>query len=216
MGEERGLMFTGIIQKMGTVAANRARRSGARGRSEWSTRGGRVLSVRAGLGRLPRGASVAINGTCLTVTRRRDRTLDFDVSQETLRLTNLGRLRPGDAVNLETPLKASDFIGGHWVSGHVDACGPVLEREDLSGGFVRMRVRLPRGLRRFVALKGSIAVDGTSLTVTGVGRDWFETVLIPETLQKTTLGARRPGDPVNLEVDLMARYIVNVLKGLKR
>jgi len=192
-------MFTGIIKKNGKVVSN----------SKY------LLRIRAPLGKVPLGASVAINGTCLTVTRQRAGVYDFDVSPETLKLTNLGRLEPGHRVNIETSLKASDLIGGHWVSGHVDACAPILEREVLDEDFTRMRIRLPKALRPMVAYKGSIAVDGVSLTVTGVGKDWFETVLIPETLDRTTLGPGKPGTVVNLEADVMARYIHNILEARK-
>lgn len=194
-------MFTGIVRKLGTVSSNR----------------GKSLQVKGSLGRLPKGASVSVNGTCLTVIRQSGKTLDFDVSPETLRLTNLGTLKRGDRVNLEPSLKASDLIGGHWVSGHVDARAKVLRKESQRGGFVRMRFALPARLRRFVAYKGSIAVDGTSLTVTKVCRNYFESVLIPETLENTTLGLRSPGSFVNLEVDLLARYLENMIpKGKRR
>lgn len=188
-------MFTGIVRMRGKTVLNK----------------GRLLRIRARLGRQRKGASVSINGTCLTVTRQRGNTYDFDVSPETLRLTNLGRLKPGDPVNLEPSLKASDSIGGHWVSGHVDSRGKVLQRKALKDGFVRMRIELPRKLHRMVAYKGSIAVDGTSLTVTRVGDGWFESVLIPETLERTTLGVYGPGDVANLEADLIARYLDSIL-----
>lgn len=190
-------MFTGIVRGLGTIALRK----------------GPLLRVRAcpGLGALPRGASVSVNGACLTLARKRGRLLEFEVSAETYRLTNLGALAPGDAVALEPSLRAADLIGGHWVSGHVDARARVLQREPQPGGFTRLRVSLPAALRRFVAHKGSIAVDGTSLTVTRVGRGFFESVLIPETLARTTLGARRPGDAVNLEIDLVARYLDSLL-----
>lgn len=193
-------MFTGIVQQLGTVTANR----------------GRALSVRARLGKLPKGASIAVNGACLTVVARKGSQVTFDVGPETHRLTNLGALEKGAAVNLETPLKAADFVGGHWVSGHVDACAEVLARAPLTDGFVRMRFELPPALKPLVAPKGSIAVDGTSLTVTRTGRGWFEVMLIPETLNHTTLGARKPGDRINLEADLMARYVANILESRRR
>ena len=210
-------MFTGIVQQLGRVAAN----AGSR------------IRIDAKLGRLPLGASVSINGVCLTVVRRvavrdgrkapsrgRKRrspdagavwTLDFEVSSETLRLTNLGDLKPGDPVNLEPALTAADPIGGHWVSGHVDARARVLQVEQQPGGFCRMRFALPASLARLAALKGSISVDGTSLTISGVGRDWFDVALIPHTLERTTLGVRKPGDWVNLEADLLARYLERLL-----
>lgn len=193
-------MFTGIVEKTGVVLA----------------RQGRVLKVVAGLGRLPRGASVAVNGVCLTVVGRPGRTLAFDVSPETDRLTNLKALDAGDRVNLERPLRLGAEIGGHMVSGHVDATGALLEKETLPGGFARIRVALPRGLAPFVALKGSVCVDGVSLTVSRVGRGWFECQLIPETLSRTTLGVKGPGAALNLEADLIARHVARVLEASRR
>lgn len=190
------VMFTGIVRELGRVAAN----SGGR------------LRVDGRLGRLPRGASVAVNGVCLTVVRQTRAAVEFEMSEETLRRTNLGKLKPRDPVNLEPALRACDPIGGHWVSGHVDAPARVLAVEEQPGGFRRVRVSLPPALARLVAEKGSIAVDGTSLTVTAVGRNWFETVLVPHTLERTTLGERRPGDWVNLEADLLARYLDRLLE----
>ena len=183
-------MFTGIIQAVGTVHA----------------RGRTGLAVKTPLRARP-GDSVAINGACLTITRPpKSGTLSFDVSNETLRLTNLGSLAPGDPVNVEPALKAGDALGGHMVSGHVDARGAVLEHETLPEGFTRLRVQLPPALNGLVALKGSVAIDGVSLTVTKVAPKWFETVLVPHTLSHTNLSARKAGDVVNLEADLIARY----------
>ncbi|MDE2290737.1 MAG: riboflavin synthase [Elusimicrobia bacterium] len=188
-------MFTGIVAKMGTVVSRR----------------GRVLKVRAPLGRLPRGESVAVNGVCLTVVGRPGAVLSFDVSPETDRLTDLRSLGSGDRVNLELPLRLGSRLGGHLVSGHVDSCGRIVSKQSLPGGFVQLRVRCPAPLRPYVARKGSVAVDGVSLTVTGVGRGWFECQLIPETLSRTTLGLKGPGACVNLEADLVARHVVHVL-----
>ncbi len=188
-------MFTGIIKKFGVVEAKRKEQ----------------LSIRARWPSLKRGASVAVNGACLTAVRRSGAAWGFDVSPETFRLTNLNDVKPGDKVNLEMPLKAADLIGGHFLSGHVDACCRILERKGIEGGFLTLRVSLPRKLGKLVALKGSIAVDGISLTVTRVGPGYFETVLIPETLKATTLGFRRTGDRVNIEVDLLARYLSRLL-----
>lgn len=193
-------MFTGIIKVLGRVRENRGKR----------------LWIKGALGRLPRGSSVAVNGVCLTVVGCAKEALEFDVSPETLRLTGLGALRPGDPVNLERSMRGSDMLGGHLISGHVDATAEVLEREEQGEGFVRLRIGLPASLRPLTAYKGSISIDGASLTVTRTARNWFETVLIPETLRLTTLGVRRPGDRVNLEADLMARYVVNALRILKK
>ena len=196
-------MFTGIVQQLGRVAENTRSR----------------VRVDSKLGRLPLGASVSVNGVCLTVVRRvpikGGWKLDFEVSEETLRCTNLGDLKPGDPVNLEPALTAADPIGGHWVSGHVDARAKVLEVEQQRGGFCRMRIALPKSLARLAAFKGSISVDGTSLTVSAVGHNWFEAALIPHTLERTTLGVRKPGDWVNLEADLLARYLERLLSFMR-
>ncbi|MFA6094107.1 MAG: riboflavin synthase [Elusimicrobiota bacterium] len=191
-------MFTGIILKLGRVVSNTGYR----------------LRVDTGLPKQKRGASVAVNGVCLTSVGQKGGVLDFDVSPETLSLTNLGELKPKDAVNIEPSMKAGDSIGGHWVSGHVDARAKVLEREDLEQGFTRIRFELPSAMRELCAYKGSIAIDGTSMTVTRVGRDFFETVAIPETLDRTTLGRKKTGGIVNLEADMFARYLLNALKTL--
>ena len=184
-------MFTGIIQTLGRVSSRRRN----------------ALSIAAKL-RARAGDSVAVNGACLTVVPPlRSGRLDFDVSDETWHLTNLGELSEGDPVNLEPALKAGDALGGHMVSGHVDARGEVLETEELPEGFRRVRVSLPPALKGLVALKGSVCVDGVSLTVTAVSPKWLETVLVPHTLAQTNLGSRKKGDAVNLEADLIARYV---------
>lgn len=187
-------MFTGLIRELGSVKA--------RGRDS--------LEVRSAL-KPALGASVAVNGVCLTVTRRRAGALSFDVHAETWRRTALGELRPGQPVNLEPSLKAGDEMGGHIVSGHVDARAEVLEARR-AGGFVEMAFSLPAELRGLVAVKGSIAVDGVSLTVTKVAPGRFEVALVPHTLSRTTLGSKKKGDPVNLEADMLARYVREALK----
>ena len=184
-------MFTGIIQEVGTVAS----------------RGRNGLAIKAALRARP-GDSVAVNGACLTATKPSRRgTLAFGVSDETWRLTNLGSLAEGAAVNLEPALKAGDALGGHLISGHVDARGKVLELVPLPEGFARLRVELPAALKGLVALKGSVAIDGASLTVTGVSARWLETVLIPHTLACTNFRRLKKGAIVNLEADLIARYV---------
>ena len=189
-------MFTGIVEKTGTVVARK----------------GRVLTVSAKLPRITRGASVAVNGTCLTAVGRPGAVLTFDVSPETYRLTNLGGLAAGDRVNLERPLRLGGELGGHMVSGHVDGTAPILAKQTLTGGFALLRVRLPKDLARFIAHKGSVTVDGVSLTVSRVGRGWFECQLIPETLERTTLGLKGPGNLVNLEADLIARHVLRMME----
>jgi riboflavin synthase len=182
-------MFTGLVQSTGTVG---------------SLAGGR-LHVESSLA-LSEGDSVAINGVCLTATAVRDGGFEADVMPETLRRTALGALAEGDRVNLELPLRASDRLGGHIVQGHVDGTGTVESVDD--EGFARVvRISAPFELLRYVVEKGSIAVDGVSLTVAEVDDDGFAVGLIPETLERTTLGAAMPGRAVNLEVDVLAKYV---------
>jgi riboflavin synthase len=189
-------MFTGLVQTTGTIA------SLAEGR----------LSVRtqAPLG-LAEGDSVAVNGVCLTATGIDNGRFDADVMPETLRRTSLGALAAGDAVNLEPPLRAGDPLGGHMVQGHVDGTGTVESlREE---GFARVvRIAAAEPILRYVVEKGSIAVDGVSLTVSAVDGDGFEVSLIPETLERTTLGDAEPGRVVNLEVDVLAKYVEKLVR----
>lgn len=152
--------------------------------------------------------SIAINGVCLTATSVDHNVIDFDVIPETIARTNLGGLREGDTVNVEYSLRLGDRLGGHFVYGHVDAAVPVLSRMPEGQG-ERMRIALPADLARYVCEKAFISVDGVSLTVARADAQWFELALIPETLRRTTLGARRPGDAVNLEIDPLARYAVH-------
>ncbi len=196
-------MFTGIVEDTGTVvhAGNRlVVRCGA------DIAGGPDAAA---------GASLAVRGVCLTVVERAPEdgstaALAFDLSDETIARTTLGHLRPGDRVNLERPLRVDGRLGGHLVQGHVDGVGTVAAAEDVGTGR-EMTIRLPDGLDRFVAEKGSVTVDGVSLTVTRVDGDRFGVALIPFTLEATTLGELRPGDEVNLEVDVVARYIERLL-----
>ena len=151
--------------------------------------------------------SVAINGVCLTVTAIDHNVIDFDVVPETLARSALRTARKGEVVNVEYPLRVGDRMGGHFVYGHVDAAAEILARTEEGQG-KRMRIALPAELRRFVRDKGFISVDGVSVTVAAVGDDWFEIAVIPETLKRTTLGRRAPGEAVNLEIDPLARYAV--------
>ena len=177
-------MFTGIVREVGTVQAF----DGSR------------LVVETGAD-AEVGDSVAIAGVCLTVTGRENRTLAFDVVSETLDRTTLGRLAPGARVNIEPSLRAGDPLGGHIVQGHVDGVGSLRERADLTW------FDAPPEITRYCVEKGSIAVDGTSLTVAAVDDGGFAVALIPHTLEVTTLGSLEPGDPVNLEVDVLAKYV---------
>jgi riboflavin synthase len=191
-------MFTGLVEGPGTVAAVQA--TGGDGAAV------RLRVTAPWLDGLAVGDSVAVNGCCLTVTGLPGDGFTADLVGETLARTALGRLAPGDPVNLERPLAAGGRLGGHLVQGHVDGVGRVLERA-ADGDGTRLRVRLDPALARYVVAKGSIAVDGVSLTVAAVGPDWFAVALIPHTMAVTTLGRRRVGDPVQLEVDLLAKYV---------
>jgi riboflavin synthase len=183
-------LFTGLVQRTGSVDAIAAGR----------------LSVAAEGLELEAGGSVAVNGVCLTATAVAGDGFRADVMEETLRRTALGRLREGETVNLETALRAGDPLGGHMVQGHVDGVGTVSEVK--GEGFARLlRVEAAPELLRYVVEKGSIAVDGVSLTVAAVDAEGFSVSLIPETLERTTLGGARPGTRVNLEVDVLAKYV---------
>ncbi len=197
-------MFTGIIEEVGAVVAVEHRGDSAVLRLAASTV---AADVR-------RGASVAVNGVCLTVVGWAGTpvsSLDFDVMAETLKRSVLGSLQPGARVNLERAAVVGARLDGHLVQGHVDGTGVVLTRTP-GDAWEAVRLGLPAELARYVAEKGSIAVDGVSLTVTAVGADWFEVGLIPETLRATTLGDKQPGDPVNLEVDVLAKYVARLLE----
>jgi riboflavin synthase len=193
-------MFTGLVTDMGVVERLEPRSGGAR------------LTIRPGalpVDQLVLGESVAVNGACLTVVERGDGRMSFDAVPETLARTTLGSFRPGTRVNLERALRLSDRLGGHLVQGHVDAVGQVLERVPEGQG-ARLVVSLPAGIAPLVAEKGSIAIDGVSLTVARAGRDRFEVALIPETLARTVLGAAAPGTKVNLEADVVARHVARL------
>jgi riboflavin synthase len=157
------------------------------------------------------GDSIALNGCCLTVVTIEGERLAFQAGEETLSRTNLGELRPGDAVNVERSLKLGDQLGGHLVSGHIDAVGVVDKRSD-DAEWCTMWFRVPPGLSRQMASKGSIAVDGVSLTLVDVENDRFSVALIPHTLSLTTLGRRQVGDRVNLETDILAKYVEQQLR----
>ncbi|HEX7325643.1 MAG TPA: riboflavin synthase [Rhodanobacteraceae bacterium] len=196
-------MFTGIVQALGRVA-----RSEARGGDVRLTLAAQEFDA---AGVAP-GDSVAVSGCCLTVVACAGGELAFDVSTETLGLTTLGGLRAGDAVNLEPALRLADRLGGHLVSGHVDGVGRIVSIAP-DARSQRFEIEAPAALARYIAPKGSVCVDGTSLTVNAVTAAGFGVNLIPHTLAATTFGARRVGDRVNLEVDLVARYLERLLVG---
>lgn len=193
-------MFTGIVEEIGTL------------QRRVDLPGAALLTVRADVVTIDvkAGDSIAVNGACLTVVEAAADWFTADVMQETLDRSSLAKLSPGDPVNLERAVTAHTRLGGHLVQGHVDGTGRVLSRSPDKHWDV-VRCSLPAQLARYVVLKGSITVDGVSLTVSAVGPDWFEVSLIPTTLAQTTLGTRRPGDPLNLEVDIIAKYVEKLL-----
>ena len=188
-------MFTGIVEELGTVLAIEAQGLGVRAR----------IGATAVLEGAKRGDSTAVDGCCLTVVELGDGWFEADVSDESLRRTTLGARQAGDRVNLERPLLVTDRLGGHIVQGHVDAVGEVV------APVPDLRIRMPEDLRRYVIEKGSITVDGVSLTVVQATDDGFTVAVIPHTAEVTTLGAKQPGDTVNLEVDLIAKYTERLL-----
>jgi riboflavin synthase len=169
-----------------------------------------ALTARFDDGPLELGESIAVNGACLTVDAISGDGFEIDASAETLARTTLGALKVGSTVHLERALRAADRMGGHIVTGHVDGLGSLLERRPV-GESLALVFRVPSDLAPFVAEKGSITVEGVSLTVNAAGRDRFDVAIIPHTLSKTHLGELQPGDPVNLEVDLIARYVGRLL-----
>jgi riboflavin synthase len=193
-------MFTGLIEELGEVVAIDHLEQAVR------------VTVRADTvtGDAGHGDSIAVNGTCLTVVETDGVTFTADVMAETLSRTSLHGVEPGRRVNLERPLRLSDRLGGHLVQGHVDGTGEVVSRTRTPNWDI-VRVSLPSDLSRYVVEKGSIAVDGVSLTVSDISDDWFEISLIPTTLASTTLGIVEPGDIVNLEVDVLAKYTEQLL-----
>jgi riboflavin synthase len=188
-------MFTGLVEELGRVRSRKGDR----------------LEIEASLvlEDAKIGDSTAVNGCCLTVVALGPSSWEADVTEESFGRTNLGDLRPGDPVNLERPVRLTDRLGGHLVQGHVDAVGTIIEPvPDLA-------IRLPAGLGRYVVEKGSITVDGVSLTVVDVTDDRFTVAVIPHTAEVTTLGYKGPGDRVNLEVDVMAKYAEKLLEGYR-
>jgi len=195
-------MFTGIVEELGHIVAIERSQTSATLRVR-----GAVVTSDAGL-----GDSIAVNGVCLTVTALSDDEFDADVMQETLLRSSLGALQPGSPVNLERPLTLAGRLGGHLVQGHVDATARLLRRTPGENWEV-VRFELPANVSRYVVEKGSITVDGVSLTVSEIDGDWFAVSLIPTTLELTTLGSKKPGDLVNLEVDVIAKYVERMLPG---
>ena len=194
-------MFTGIVEELGKVKAIEIQPDALRITFE----GPKVVSD------VNRGDSISVSGACLTAIEHDATTFTADVMQETLRLTSLDGIKVGDPVNLERAMTAATRFGGHVVLGHVDGVGEVISRAP-SENWEWVRVSIPKDLMKYVVLKGSITIDGISLTVNELGDDWIGLSLIPETLAVTTLGTKKPGDKVNVEVDVMAKHIERLME----
>jgi riboflavin synthase len=193
-------MFTGIIEEIGTIENTKLYANGGK------------ISVLAQTitNDIKLGDSVAINGVCLTVTSFSNHSLSFDVSEETLKRTTLGHLKSGKKVNLERALRLSDRLGGHIVQGHVDATGQFLTRQEVGESFI-MRFSFPKEIAHYICKKGSIAIEGISLTVANLLETSFEVAVVPHTAKMTTLSSLSFGDKVNLEVDIIAKYLERML-----
>jgi len=192
-------MFSGIVEEVGQVVSWKD--------PKFTVSASKVMDD------LKVSESIAINGTCVTVIERTENTFTVDLSPETLRRTNLGVLKPGDGVDLERSLAVGGRMGGHIVQGHIDGTGKMLRTTPEAQDMVMMWFTAPERLMPYIVEKGFIAVDGISLTVVDREADSFSIAVIPYTLQNTVLGDRKPGDPVNLEVDILAKYVESLLKG---
>lgn len=194
-------MFTGLIIEMGEIVSIRRRGSAA------------ILSLKSKkvAPNSEVGDSVSVNGVCLTVINKVGDEISFDLSEETLRSTNLGGLKIGERVNLEPSLTPESKIGGHFVTGHVDAVGKIRKKTKM-GNMLKFEIEVPKNLKDFLVKKGSIAVDGISLTIVDILTDSFTVLIIPHTAKITTLGFKNIGDSVNLEADILGKYVVKFLK----
>jgi riboflavin synthase len=198
-------MFTGIIEETGTVASFEHHAAGARLRVQAAM----VMSD------LEIGGSIAVNGVCLTATEIAGKSFSADLSPETLAVTNLDSLRAGDIVNLERPLSPTGRLSGHFVQGHVDGAGELVALEPVGDGNWWLRIRVPRELLRYFVYKGSIAIDGISLTLASVEDDIVGVAVIPHTYQATSLGRLKPGSKVNLECDVIAKHVERLLQTMQ-
>jgi riboflavin synthase len=197
-------MFTGIVEELGTVEALERHKSAAR----LSIRCARVLSD------LTMGASIAVNGVCLTAVDIRPDGFSADLAPETLDRSNLGNLRLGELVNLERPLSLQARLSGHIVQGHVDGTGTLETLRELGDGNWELMVRVPRDLDRFLVYKGSITIDGISLTIASLENGRVKVAIIPHTYEVTNVSARKPGDPVNIECDVLAKHVARLLEAM--
>jgi riboflavin synthase len=193
-------LFTGLIRELGEISSVERRSGGA------------ILSLKSTevVSSAKRGDSISVNGVCLTVVRKKDNVLFFDLSEETLRSTNLGSLKTGDIINLEPSLSFDSKIGGHFVTGHVDATGKIRSKVNI-GDMMKIEIEVPTIVMNFLVEKGSVAVDGISLTVVDILRNSFTVVIIPHTAKLTTIGFKGPGDTVNIETDILGKYVIRFL-----
>jgi riboflavin synthase len=193
-------LFTGLIRELGKISSVEKRS------------GGVILSLKSNevASSVKRGDSISVNGVCLTVVSIKDNVLFFDLSEETLRSTNLGSLKTGDIVNLEPSLSFDSKIGGHFVTGHVDATGEIRSKVNI-GDMMKIEIEVPTIVMNFLVEKGSVAVDGISLTVVDILKNSFTVVIIPHTAKLTTIGFKGPGDTVNIETDILGKYVVRFL-----
>ncbi|OGW40015.1 MAG: riboflavin synthase subunit alpha [Nitrospirae bacterium RBG_13_39_12] len=194
-------MFTGLILEMGGILSVK-RRSGV---AILSLKSNEISSA------AKKGDSISVNGVCLTVVDKKGDTLSFDLSDETLRSTNLGSLKTGDLVNLEPSLRPDSRIGGHFVTGHVDVTGEVRSKVNI-GDMMKVEIEVPDSISNFLVEKGSVAVDGISLTIVDILKNSFTVVIIPHTSKLTTIGFKGPGDTVNIEADILGKYVAKILK----
>lgn len=193
-------MFTGLILEMGEILSVKRRSGGA------------ILSLKSkeAAATAKQGASISVNGVCLTLINTNNNILSFDLSEETLRSTNLGSLKTGDAVNLEPSLSFDSKIGGHFVTGHVDAAGKIRSKVNI-GDMVKVEIEAPVNVINFLVEKGSVAVDGISLTVVDILKNSFTVMIIPHTAKLTTIGFKGPGNTVNIEADILGKYVARFL-----
>jgi len=197
-------MFTGLVEGQGEITRIEKKRDKA------------LLTIKLGFSweEKKQGESVAVNGVCLTVAAWKGETFSADVSEETLIRSNLRKSKVGDLVNLERALRFSDRLGGHWVTGHIDGTGRILQKEN-RGSFILIKISFEKSIRPFIVEKGSIAVDGVSLTVNRVGENDFDLTIIPHTAAQTTLVRKMTGEEVNLETDLLGKYVYQFLSRQK-
>lgn len=197
---KRSDLFTGLILEMGEILSVKRRSGGA------------ILSLKSKevAASAKQGDSISVNGVCLTVINTNNNILSFDLSEETLRSTNLGSLKTGDAVNLEPSLSFDSKIGGHFVTGHVDAAGKIRSKANI-GDMMKVEFEAPVNVINFLVEKGSVAVDGISLTVVDILKNSFTVMIIPHTAKLTTIGFKGPGDTVNIEADILGKYVARFL-----